>query len=353
MALKAIYIPYLLRFKKPGGTLRGILTEKQTYFIKVYDDSDISRFGLGEAALFKGLSADDRPDYENKLTDVCKNIERYIDCPEGLQEWPSIRFGLESALLDWEGGGRRILYSSRFTQGQEGIRINGLIWMGSKDFMKEQIREKLSHGFRCIKLKIGAIDFDTELSLLKAIRNEFSPQEVELRVDANGAFTPDDALFKLDALSRLSIHSIEQPIRAGQWERMSELCENTPLPIALDEELIGVFNQKDKILMLKSISPQYIILKPALVGGISGSEEWICLAEERRIGWWITSALESNVGLNAIAQWCYTKSPVMPQGLGTGQLFTNNVSSPLRIWQESLWYDPLCEWDMSSFIEAK
>lgn len=353
MALKATYIPYLLQFKRPGGTSRGILTEKLTYFIKIYDDSDVHRFGLGEAALFRGLSADDRPDYENQLADVCKNIEHYIEHPEWLQKWPSIRFGLESAWLDWKGGCTRMLYPSTFTEGQNGIRINGLIWMGTKDFMKEQIREKLSKGFRCIKLKIGAIDFDTELSLLKAVRDEFSPQEVELRVDANGAFAPDEALFKLDALSRLSIHSIEQPIRAGQWEQMSGLCKNTPLPIALDEELIGVFDRKDKIAMLENLSPQYIILKPALVGGISGSEEWICLAEERQIGWWATSALESNIGLNAIAQWCYTKSPSMPQGLGTGQLFTNNIPSPLHIQKESLWYKSLGEWDIPSFIEAK
>ncbi len=353
MVLKATYIPYLLRFKRPGGTSRGVLTEKQTYFIQIYDETDTSCFGLGEAALFRGLSADDRPDYERKLEDVCKNIECYINYPERLQEWPSIRFGVESALLDWQGGGHRILYSSPFTQGQVGIRINGLVWLGTKDYMKEQIREKLSKGFHCIKLKIGAIDFDTELSLLKSVRDEFSSQEVELRVDANGAFAPDEAMPKLDALSRLSIHSIEQPIRAGQWEQMAELCARTPLPIALDEELIGVFGFKDKVSLLETISPQYIILKPALIGGISGSEEWIRLAEERRIGWWATSALESNVGLNAIAQWCYTKSPSIPQGLGTGQLFTNNISSPLAIRGESLWLDTAEVWDVSSFVKTK
>ncbi len=350
MALKAAYIPFLLRFKRPGGTSRGVLTEKQTYFIKIYDDSDISRFGLGEAALFKGLSADDRPDYETKLADVCRDIEAYIAYPERLREWPSIRFGMESALLDWQGGCSRILYPSAFTRGEGGIHINGLIWMGTEDFMKEQIREKLSYGFRCIKLKIGAIDFDTELSLLKAIRNEFSPQDVELRVDANGAFSPDEALFKLDALSRLSIHSIEQPIRQESWEQMAELCRKTPLPIALDEELIGVFDPKEKVSLLESIAPQYIILKPALAGGFSGSSEWIRFARERQIGWWVTSALESNIGLNAIAQWCYTLSNLMPQGLGTGQLFTNNIPSPLHIQRDSLWWNVSGRWDVSSFV---
>ena len=350
MALKAVYLPFVLRFKRPGGTSRGVLTEKQTYFIKIYDDSDISRFGLGEAALFKGLSADDRPDYETKLADVCRDIEAYIAYPERLREWPSIRFGMESALLDWQGGCSRILYPSAFTRGEEGIRINGLIWMGSEAFMKEQIRDKLSHGFRCIKLKIGAIDFDTELSLLKTIRDEFSPQEVELRVDANGAFSPDEALFKLDALSRLSIHSIEQPIRQGAWEQMAELCRKTPLPIALDEELIGVSDPKEKVSLLESIAPQYIILKPALAGGFSGSCEWIRFARERQIGWWVTSALESNIGLNAIAQWSYTLSNSMPQGLGTGQLFTNNIPSPLHIQRDSLCWNVSDRWDVSSFV---
>ena len=338
MALKATYIPYLLRFKRPGGTSRGVLTEKQTYFVKLYDESNPSRFGLGEAALFKG------PDYESRLAQVCQEIERYTEHPDLLKEWPSIRFGLESAYLDWQRGALRILYPSAFTDGVAGIRINGLIWMGTKEFMKEQIREKLSQGFHCIKLKIGAIDFDTELSLLKAIRDEFSADEIELRVDANGAFSPENVLPKLEALSRLNLHSIEQPIRAGQWEAMARLCRETPLPIALDEELIGVFDEKDKESLLNEIQPQYIILKPALVGGLSGSEEWISLAEKKGTGWWVTSALESNVGLNVIAQWCYNLHSPMPQGLGTGRLFTNNIESPLQVRGERLWNDTSLMW---------
>ena len=248
-----------------------------------------------------------------------------------LVAFPSIQFGVEQAFRSVAASQWYELFPSDFTTGKDAIPINGLIWMGSPDFMKAQIKEKLAQGFRCIKMKIGAIDFEEEYRILKALRNEFSASDIEIRVDANGAFQATEALVYLERLAALQLHSIEQPIRAGQWEAMAELCEQTPLPIALDEELIGVFTSEEKQRLLREIQPQYIILKPSLIGGYRGSEEWITLAETLGIGWWVTSALESNIGLNAIAQWTYTLHSPMPQGLGTGALYTNNLPFPLYV----------------------
>jgi len=246
--------------------------------------------------------------------------------------------------------GRRILFPSSFTLGKTAIDINGLVWMGEFDFMKRQIREKIEAGYTCIKLKIGAIEFDEELELVRNVRNEFSENDIEIRVDANGAFSPEDALGKLEQLSEYDLHSIEQPIKQGHWENMAELCEQTPLPIALDEELIGVNEFEQKKTLLRTISPHYIILKPSLVGGFQSSEEWIGIAEKNNIGWWVTSALESNIGLNAIAQWTYYLENKMPQGLGTGQLYTNNFESPLKITKGKLYFDPSTSWNLNSLI---
>lgn len=344
--LRATYFPYLLRFKEPGGTSRGVLTRKACWLVRITDSERPEISGWGECALFRGLSADDRPDYERQLHRVCMEIDRLE--PESLREWSSIRFGIETALLDLKNGGNRMIFPSDFSTGKAGIEINGLIWMGKKEEMQQRIVEKLNAGFRCIKLKIGAIDFEAELSLLKAIRQRFSPDEVELRVDANGAFTPDEAIRKLERLSRFRLHSIEQPIRQGQWEEMARLCRNTPIPIALDEELIGIDDPERKEALLSTIRPQYIILKPSLTGGFSGASEWIELARRQSCGWWITSALESNIGLNAIAQWTYTLGNPMPQGLGTGQLYTNNIVSPLRQNGSKLEYDPSGHWILPS-----
>ena len=291
---------------------------------------------MGECALFRGLSADDRKNYEEKLEEVCQRIEEVK--MEELEEWSSIRFGVEMALQDLAMGGRQLYFPSAFTEGRLAIEINGLIWMGDKSTMLQRIQQKLEAGFHCIKLKIGAIDFEAELSLLQYIRERFSCEKVELRVDANGAFAPEEAMSKLEALAAFGLHSIEQPIRQGQWEEMAHLCRETPIPIALDEELIGVYGRKKKLELLEKVQPQYIILKPALCGGFSGAREWIELAEKRGIGWWVTSALESNIGLNALAQWVATLGNPMPQGLGTGQLYTNNLWSPLRQEGECLIY---------------
>lgn len=326
--LKAHYCRYLLDFKEPGGTSRGILTQKETWFIRIWDTTAPNVLGTGECALFRGLSADDCPGFENKLRDVCQHIDT-LHPQEELQEWSAIRFGIETALSDLKNNGNGIPFPSQFTEVEESIEINGLIWMGDKETMQHRIEEKLSAGYRCIKLKIGAIDFQAELALLHSIRSRFGKADVELRVDANGAFTPATAADKLQALAHFDLHSIEQPIRQGQWDEMARLCAATPIPIALDEELIGINNRDEKRRMLESIRPQYIILKPALAGGFYGTKEWIDTAEELGIKWWVTSALESNIGLNAIAQWTYRLNNHIPQGLGTGQIYTNNTPSHL------------------------
>jgi O-succinylbenzoate synthase len=302
--------------------------------------------GIGECGILRGLSCDDRPDYEEKLKWTCSNIHLGKDLLwEALLEFPSIQFGVEMAFQSLASETPYLLFPSDFTRGQKSIPINGLIWMGEESFMKEQIEEKLATGFRCVKLKIGAIDFDKELQLLRYIRANFSPEQVEIRVDSNGAFDENNALDKLIQLSEFKLHSIEQPIAKNNTDRMSELCKISPFPIALDEELIGVFSASDKETLLQKIKPQYIILKPSFVGGFRGTQEWISLAEKHQIGWWITSALESNVGLNAIAQWTFLKHNLMPQGLGTGALYTNNFDCPLNVDQGQLWYDTNINWD--------
>ena len=343
--MTASYQKYILNFKRPSGTSRGVMTEKETWFIILEKDG---KKGIGECGILRSLSADDCPDYEEKLKWTCENIrlgEQKLW--EALIEFPSIQFGLETAFRSLEGNTPYKLFPSAFTKGEANIPINGLVWMGDEAYMKEQIEDKLLQGFNCIKLKIGAIDFETELGLLRFIRANFSPQQIEIRVDANGAFSLDTALDKLHQLSDFKIHSIEQPIYKNQTDSMAALCETTPLPIALDEELIGVFELAEKEALLQKIQPQYIILKPSLVGGFRGCAEWITLAEKYNIGWWVTSALESNIGLNAIAQWTFLQNNPMPQGLGTGTLYTNNFESPLQVENGELCYNPKIEWEVS------
>lgn len=340
--MKASYIKHILQFKRPSGTSRGIMTEKETWLLKIEENDKI---GIGECGLLRSLSFDDQPNYEEKLQWVVENIHLGKETLwEALRHWPSIQFGVEQAFLSLKSENPFILFPSEFTDGKKSISINGLIWMGEELFMKEQIDEKLANGFSCVKLKIGAIDFQTEVNLLKYIRQHYSSNKIELRVDANGGFTTDNALKKLEVLATLDLHSIEQPIKQHQINEMAQLCKTTPLPIALDEELIGVTQLKEKRALLEKIKPQYIILKPSLIGGFKGSMEWIDLAEELSIGWWITSALESNIGLNAIAQWTFTLNNSMPQGLGTGALYTNNIDAPLVVKNGALWYDKNLSW---------
>lgn len=343
--MKAVVRQHILEFKRPSGTSRGILNTKETWFLILEENG---KKGIGECAIFRGLSYDDRLGYSDKLEWVCENIHMGKDALwEALREWPSIQFGVEQAFLSLASDNPMVLFPTSFTNGEDAIPINGLVWMGDEQFMKEQIDEKITQGFNCIKLKIGAIDFEKECELLSYIRSQFSPEVMEIRVDANGGFYLSEALDKLIKLSSFKLHSIEQPIKQKQADSMSVLCLKSPLPIALDEELIGVVNYNDKEKLLKKIQPKYIILKPSLVGGFKGSEEWIEIAEKLEIGWWITSALESNIGLNAIAQWTYTLNNSMPQGLGTGGLFTNNINSPLYVENGHLKNDPTIPWDLN------
>ena len=347
--MKASYKKYILNFKNPSGTSRGVLRTKETWYIILEENGKI---GIGETGLFRGLSFDDVPNYEEKLNWACNNIEIGLEALlDQLDDFPSIQFGLEQAFLSFENSNPFTFFPSKFSEGTDAININGLIWMGDKQFMKDQITDKIEQGFSCIKMKIGAIDFETELELLKAIRKDFSASDIELRVDANGAFRSDEAFTKLERLAELDLHSIEQPIRQGQIEEMAELCRKTPLPIALDEELIGITSSNKKKELLEQIHPQYIILKPSLIGGFEGSREWINLAKQYDCGWWITSALESNIGLNAIAQFTYITQNKMPQGLGTGGLFTNNLNSPLVVENGCLMMESAKSWNFNLILD--
>lgn len=334
LPFKLRIVPRTLQFKQPAGTSRGIYYDRKVWYIVLTSTDPQIRFtGLGECAPLHDLSCDYDDNYEQRLREVCAEVERTQNLDSN--KWrhlPSMLFGLQTAFRSAAGslaGNYLKLYPSDFTQGKRGIPINGLVWMGSYEQMCQRMEEKLDKGFRCVKLKIGAIDFESELALIRQLRSRYSKEVVELRVDANGGFTPTDAPKRLEALAQYDIHSIEQPIRQGQWDEMAKLCANTPLPIALDEELIGVNDFEQKNALLDTIKPQYIVLKPSLHGAFTGAGEWMSLARDRGIGYWTTSALESNVGLNAIAQWCAAidEHTTMPQGLGTGQLFVENFDN--------------------------
>lgn len=346
---------HTLIFKFDAGTSRGVLKTRDVWYIFLQDENMPSLTGIGEIAPLKGLSHDDRPDFETTLARVCERLRSLdgsslwkMNIAEALDivDFPSIVFGIETALSDLIHGGRRkMMPESDFFDGRRAIPINGLIWMGDREFMREQIERKLAEGYTCLKMKIGALDFDTELSLIEMIRKEYSAEQIVLRLDANGAFDKNNVMEVLGRLSGYAIHSIEQPIRQGRTELMAYLCRHSPIPVALDEELIGVYDFGEKKGLLEACRPPYIILKPSLLGGFRACDEWIDLAISLGIGWWITSALESNIGLNAIAQYTASKTdgPV-PQGLGTGQLYTNNISSPLEIDKGSLRYNKSSLW---------
>ena len=336
--MKVSWQRHTLRFRERAITSRDSMTEKPTWFVRIESHQLPGGCSVGEA-MFKGLSREDTPDFEERLDTACRMASECATFEEALQSLPeisSIRFGFESALL--RGG----LYptsgkEARWLGGEEGITTNGLVWMGDKATMRRRIREKLDSGFHCVKLKIGGIDFEDEIELLSDIRREFSTSDIELRLDANGGFTPANALERLGRLSEYGIHSLEQPIKPGQWDDMRRICALSPIDIALDEELIGFTSTEEKTRMLDAVSPRYIILKPSLCGGFREAEEWISLAVERGIGWWATSALESNIGLEALGRWTASLQPTMPQGLGTGNLYTNNTPSRLEMRGERLW----------------
>lgn len=338
--LRAEWCKYRLDFKFLAKTSRESMLYKDTYFVRLYDESSPEKYGVGECGLFKGLSADDVAGYEDVLTSVCQN-------PEGpLPQMSSIVMGFETAFRDLAGGSRRVIYDSDWLDGRRGIEINGLIWMGDKQLMLERVREKIEAGFTVLKLKIGGIDFGEELDILAHIRRQFSPADLTIRLDANGSFSVGNALDRLDRLSRYAIHSIEQPIKAGQIAEMARICRRSPIDIALDEELIGMTSDERKQALLNEIRPRYIILKPTLCGGFAEADRWIASADSLGIGWWATSALESNIGLNAIAQWLAAKDNPLPQGLGTGALYHNNIPSPIEQRGSHLFYNSAKCWQM-------
>lgn len=345
------FAPYLLKLNQPAGTSRGVLTEKPTFFLKVYDEKDPTHFGIGEASVFPGLSPEADGFYVAKLTELLANIA--IGRPTDLSRHSSIQFGIEQALLDYSNGCKGLYYQSDFTEGNQTIEINGLIWMGDFDMMLERIKQKIGEGFKCLKLKIGAIEWEKEKELLKIIRKKFDVGDLMIRVDANGAFNFDSCLEKLSFLADMGVDSIEQPIKAGLPHLMAKLCRNTPVAIALDEELIGKGTQEERIKMLDEINPQYIILKPALCGGFSGALQWIEEAGKRGVGWWITSALESNVGLNAIAQFTAYLDAEGPQGLGTGHLYDNNFETQIFLDKDQLKFDTDKNWNPAQFDDLK
>lgn len=346
--MRLAYAPYLLKFKTPAGTSRGVLTEKPTFIIKVFDESDPSRFGIGECSVFPGLSPEADGNYGYKLIELLANIA--LGKETDLSRYSSIQFGLEQALRDYASGCRHIYFPSEFTQGDKSIEINGLVWMGDFDQMIQRIDDKVKQGFHCIKLKIGAIDWRKEIEMIEYVRRKYSDSQLEIRVDANGGFTMDNALPRLKRLADLGVHSIEQPLPANvPYELYAFLCQVSPLKIALDESLIGINDKEAKSELLDMVRPAYIILKPSLCGGFSGAESWIKLAKNRGIGWWVTSALESNIGLNALAQWTATLNTTIPQGLGTGALFTNNFESPLQLVGDQLHYNPEIQVDKSAY----
>ncbi|MDQ3396129.1 MAG: o-succinylbenzoate synthase [Bacteroidota bacterium] len=358
MGLHGEVIRYDLHFKFDAGTSHGVLRQKTSFFIKIFERYNPSVFGIGESGPLQGLSPDFDEDLELKILEVMHKISSF-DKPTNLEQayefaeaiagpfLPSIRFALEVAMIDLMRGGQRKIFHNMFTEGVQSIDINGLIWMGSKDFMLQQIEDKIESGYNCIKVKIGALDFETECKVLAAIREKFGPDQISIRLDANGAFGEEDAEHKLDKLSEYQVHSIEQPIAPGQINAMENLCRNSPVPIALDEELIGVYG-KEKHELLEKIKPQFIILKPTLLGGFKETNEWIDVAWKNKIEWWITSALESNIGLNAICQFTAEYKNPLPQGLGTGQLYHNNIASPLEIHKGKIYYNNHKDWDLST-----
>jgi len=343
--MKASYFRYDLQFKQAAGTSRGVLHSKESWFIVLEHDG---KKGIGECGILRGLSYDDRPDYEAKLQWACTNIHLgEAQLWEELREYPSIQFGVEMALRSLESENPFVLFPSDFTQGIQQIPINGLVWMGDIDFMKAQLNDKIAQGFRCVKLKIGALDFEQELDLLRQIRTHFSADQIEIRLDANCAFTAADALTKLQQLAVYQIHSIEQPLAINQRALLQELIQSSPISIALDEELIGLTTLESKRELMEQCKPDYLIFKPSFIGGIKGTLEWIELANEFGIAWWITSALESNIGLNAISQFTATLNNPLPQGLGTGGLYTNNFDCPLQVKDGFLSYNPIVNWEVN------
>lgn len=344
--IKAYFQKRILQFRKPAGTSRGIMLQKPVWYIYLYDEFEPLIKGIGECSIIPGLSIDNDLMVEDKLAEICKQINSgEYDFNKELIDFPGVAFGLETALLDLNTGGSKILFPSGFTKGEDGIKINGLVWMGNPESMMEQVEDKIDKGYKCIKLKIGAIDFKDELQIIRNIRQQHNANELEIRVDANGAFSIKSVRDILNKLAELDVHSIEQPIMPSQFDEMAGLCADSPVPIALDEELIGKFPLENKKKIIDNIKPHYLVLKPGLLGGFRETTDWINIAKEFKVGWWVTSALESNIGLNAISQWTYTLGNKIYHGLGTGSLYVENIDSPLTIKGEKIFYDPQQKWN--------
>jgi len=350
MSLRVSFFSKVFHFNFKARTSRGLMRDKTSWFVKIEEDGDPGVFGIGECGPLPGLSIDHRPDFEDNLSAIIEKINssqiktaNHSSLEQLIPSaFPSILFGMETALLDLQNGGKRILYNNGFLQGQP-IAINGLVWMGDMDFMMDQINKKIAQGFNCLKLKVGGLDFDRECDILSYIRKRYFRQNITIRLDANGAFKVDEVLYKLGEMARYQVHSIEQPIKPG-LEEMEELCRKSPIPVAFDEELIGIITAEDKTRMLKKLNPGFIVLKPTLHGGLRSCEEWISIAESLKIGWWITSALESSVGLNAICQFTANYQNQLPQGLGTGAIYGDNFPSPLTVKDGTIFYDTNALW---------
>lgn len=350
MSLNVTFFKKSFSFSFKARTSRGVMNEKVSWFIRMKDSDNPFVEGIGECGPLPGLSQDATPEFEERLRGIIDQVNASSfgidDYEKALMmipaEFPSIRFGFETALRDLQNGGKRIIFDNSFVKGVP-ITINGLVWMGDMDFMMDQIKQKVALGFTCLKLKVGGLDFERECDILAYIRKRYFKEDITIRLDANGAFTVDDVLFKLDELAKFRIHSIEQPIKPGM-EEMEELCRKSPIPVAFDEELIGKNVLEEKKALLEKLKPQYIVLKPSLHGGIKGCEEWISTAESLGIGWWITSALESSIGLNAICQFTASLNTSIPQGLGTGAIYKNNIDSPLVMKDGRIYYDQTGEW---------
>ena len=350
MPLHVTYFKKVFQFNFKARTSRGVMKDKTSWFLSLEDDQAPGSAGIGECGPLPGLSPDDKPDFEEVLSGVIRQVNRsaiHVKDEAGVlgmipPEYPSIIFGFETAFLDLVNGGKRVIFTNGFLQGDP-IDINGLIWMGDMDFMMDQINKKIAAGFSSLKIKVGGLDFERECDILNYIRKRYFRKEITIRLDANGAFKVDDVLYKLEELARYGIHSIEQPVKPGH-EEMEELCRKSPIPVAFDEELIGKTSPEEKKDLLEKLKPRFIVLKPTLHGGFRGCEQWIAIAESQRIGWWITSALESSVGLNAICQFTANYKPSIPQGLGTGAIYANNIASPLTVSGGRITSDPNLEW---------
>lgn len=339
------YFKRSLEFAFDARTSRGDIKKHAAYIIEVRNLLKPEVIGRGEASPLNGLSIDSHDDFENQLINILQELNNGLR-PEdiNLLGLPSIRFALETAMADLHFGGQMKVFDNEFIRGKT-IPINGLIWMADKQKMLQEAQEKIEKGFNCIKLKVGNLDFDEECRLIESIRKNNSAYKFEIRLDANGAFEPYEAIEKLKELHRFEIHSIEQPIKPKQVDWMEEICRKAPIHIALDEELIGIDVEEMGFHLIKKIKPKYIILKPTLIGGFSTCDKWINLADKSKIGWWLTSALESNVGLNAIAQYASYLKVKNHQGLGTGSLYQNNFPSPLLVENGYLHFSDIKKWN--------